>query len=321
MVGIDVSKNSLSVCAWDQARGEVRGRWEFPNSPIGIAKLLAQLPADEPWALEPTGRYSEPVARAGLARGRRVLLAPPRAAKQFLASLHPRAKTDPLDAKGLACYAACVSLKPFTFKVEAMEKLSQLLAARKAISRSLAGFRQQQAALPQAAEPLAAACAALAPQLKELDRQIARLAGQDPATKRLQAIPGVGPVSAASLLVRLQSTQFASYDQFVAYIGLDLRVIDSGAHRGKRKLSRHGDAELRRLLYLCAQASLRAKDSPFAMQYERERAKGLASTQALCAVARKMAKVAWALVRSEADYHPARVYQASRTASTDTQSH
>lgn len=308
MVGIDVSKNSLSVCAWDPAQGEVRGRWEFPNSPSGIAQLLAQLPAGEPWALEPTGRYSEPVARAGLAQGRSVLLAPPRAAKQFLASLHPRAKTDPLDAKGLACYAACVSLKPFTFKAEAMEKLSQLLAARKSISQSLAGFRQQQTALPQAAAPLAAVCGALEAQLKDLDRQIAQLARQEPAAKRLQTIPGVGPVSAASLLVRLQSTQFATYDQFVAYVGLDLRVFDSGAHRGKRKLSRHGDAELRRLLFLCAQASLRTKDSPFALQYERERAKGLASTQALCAVARKMAKVAWALVRSGEDYDPTRVY-------------
>jgi hypothetical protein len=51
------------------------------------------------------------------------------------------------------------------------------------------------------------------------------------------------------------------------------------------------------------------------MQYERELAKGLASTQAICAVARKIAKVAWALVRSGDDYDPQRVH--SRTVPFD----
>ena len=71
MVGIDVSKEFLSVCAWDQGQGEVRGEWEFPNSPEGIAQLLAHTSPREPWALEPTGRYSELVARTGLGEGGR----------------------------------------------------------------------------------------------------------------------------------------------------------------------------------------------------------------------------------------------------------
>ena len=189
-----------------------------------------------------------------------------------------------------------------------MERLWQLLGARRSLALSLATFRQQRQALPQAQQHLRAACAALGEQLKALDREIAELARREPAAARLQKVPGIGPVSAATLVVRLKTSQFSNYDQFVAYMGLDLRVCDSGERRGRRVLSHHGDAELRRLLYLCAQASLRTKDSPFALQYERERAKGLASTQALCAVARKLAKVAWALVRSGADYDPKRVY-------------
>jgi len=308
MLGIDVSKDWLSVCCWDARRGCVRWLREVPNSEEGVRLLLEGTSSREAWALEPTGRYSELVARLGIAQGRQVLLAPPRAAKQFLASLRPRAKTDRLDAQGLARYASSVPLKPFRLKEEAMERLWQLLGARRSLALSLATFRQQRQALPQAQQHLRAACAALGEQLKALDREIAELARREPAAARLQKVPGIGPVSAATLVVRLKTSQFSNYDQFVAYMGLDLRVCDSGERRGRRVLSHHGDAELRRLLYLCAQASLRTKDSPFALQYERERAKGLASTQALCAVARKLAKVAWALVRSGADYDPNRVY-------------
>jgi transposase len=308
MIGIDVSKESLSVCAWDQGSQRVRWQLEVANSEAGVQRLLARTEAGEPWALEPTGRYSEGVARLGLAEGRQVMVAPPRAAKQFLASVHPRAKTDRLDARGLALYACSVALKPYPLKSAHMEQLAQLLAARKTMSRSLATFRQQKESLPRARAQVEAAEEALAQQLKELDRELARRARQDPAVGRVQQVPGIGPVSATALVVRLKSTQFESYDQFVAYVGLDVRVRQSGQRKGSLGLSRHGDAELRRLLYCCAQASLRTKDSPFAQQYHREREKGLASTQALCAVARKMAKVAWALVRSGQDYDPSRVY-------------
>jgi len=304
-----VSKDRLSVCRWDARRACVAAAWEAPNTEAGVRELLAMSPAQEPLALEPTGRYSELVVRQAQAQGRRVLLAPPRAAKQFLASVAPRAKTDRLDAAGLARYAASVSLQPFVLKEACMEELSQLLNARKLLALSLAGLRQQAGALPQAAEALAPVIQAMAAQIKALDRRLATLAKEQPAVRRLQAVPGIGPLAAVALAVRLKTTPFAGYDQFVAYVGLDLRVVDSGQHRGRRRVSHHGDAELRRLLYLCAQASVRTKGSPFAQQYQRELAKGLARTQALCAVARKLAKVAWALVRTGAPYDPSRLYQ------------
>ncbi len=291
MLGIDVSKAVLSVCQWDPHQSRVQARYQVANSPEGIQHLLAHTPAGEPWALEPTGRYSELVVREGRRHGRQVLLAPPRAAKQFLASVRPQAKTDPLDAQGLAQYAASVPLKPFLLKEAALEKISQQLAARKLLAVSAASFRQQASALPLIRAALQPVIQAAAAQITQLDHEIARLAAGNPAVGRLLAVPGIGPVSAAALVVRLQSTPFAGYDQFVAYLGLDLRVCDSGLRRGRRVVSHHGDAELRRLLYLCALASVRTKNSPFAQQYAREQAKGLAKQQALCAVARKLARL------------------------------
>ena len=90
---------------------------------------------------------------------------------------------------------------------------------------------------------------------------------------------------------------------------------DSGQLRGRRRLSKQGDAELRRLFYLCAQATLRSRDpdNPFTQQYERERATGLPTTAAVCAVARKRARTCWSLVTHGTSYDPARVHQQPAT--------
>ena len=308
MIGIDVSKETLAVCCWDESAK--RSRWEqaFPNTKAGIRQLLRLAATAEPWVVEPTGSYSELVAHLGQQAGREVLSAPPRAARQFLTSLNPRAKTDAVDAKGLAQFGASRPLRPYVLPQGWQRTMRHLLAARKGLSRSLSSLRQQARALPEAAALLRPATQDLAKRLKAVDERIAQLSKQQPECARLDAIPGFGPVVSAALAVRLQMTQFERADQFVAYIGLDLRVRESGKLVGRRKLSKNGDADLRWLLYLAAQASQRSNDRTFAGQCERELAKGLTKTQALCAVARKMAKVAWALMRSGQEYNPARVY-------------
>ena len=108
---------------------------------------------------------------------------------------------------------------------------------------------------------------------------------------------------------QLAGKQFSHPDKLVAYIGLDIGVQQSGRKKGERGLTKQGDAELRRLLFLCASSSLLCKDTGFRDQYEREKAKGLPSTAALCAVARKMAKLCWSIVKHGTEYDATRVYQ------------
>jgi transposase len=140
------------------------------------------------------------------------------------------------------------------------------------------------------------------------------------AARSLRVVPGIGPVTAAALAACLVEKQFTHPDQFVAYVGLDLRVHQSGRRNGQFGLSKQGDAELRRLLYIAAlSASQSQKDTTFADRYAREQAKGLAKTQALNAVARKLAKVAWSLVTHRSTYDPKRVdSQPSNAKQVDT---
>lgn len=311
MLGIDVAKDTLACTLLDPHSRKTLWRKSLPNTASGIATLLSTTPAEAPWVLEPTGRYSTPVATRARQANRNVLLAPPRQAKSFLRSIQCRAKTDKLDSEGLALFALAQTLAPYPLKTPMQEHIDQLLLARRGLARAAASLGQQQKELPHAREPLAKALAEIKAQLKVLDGQIATLT-QCPelaAAARLRKVPGIGPVTAAALASRLAGKQFSHPDKLVAYIGLDIGVQQSGRKKGERGLTKQGDAELRRLLFLCASASLLSKDAGFRTQYERERTKGLPSTAALCAVARKMAKVCWSIVQHGTDYEPARVYQ------------
>jgi transposase len=312
MLGVDVSKQTVAVCLLDAPSRQVRWERSVPNTPQAIAQLLVDIPPESAWVLEPTGRYSTPIARQVRAAGRQVLLAPPKRAKAFLASIQSRAKTDRLDSRGLAQYALAVPLRPYPLRTPDAEALAQLRAARRGVSASRSRLRQQRAALPAAATALDAAIAVLTTQIQVLDAQIAAQAPTvaGPLVAVLDAIPGVGPVTATAVATCLAEKVFTHPDQFVAYIGLDIRVRQSGARRGQQALTKQGDAELRRLLFLCAQANLCSRDpaNPFKRQYERERAKGLASTAALNAVARKLARTCWSIARHGSTYQPDRVH-------------
>jgi len=312
MLGIDVSKDTLACTLFDPQTHKALWNKSFPNTPQGIARLLKQTPVDSPWALEPTGRYSTAPAKLARASGRDVRLAQPKAAQRFLQSLQNRAKTDRLDSAGIGLFALSRPLPPYPLKPPVIEELDQLLCARKGLSQAIASLGLQARELPHAAPALQIAIATLKEQQSQLEAQVAALTKQDESlqlTKRLQSVPGIGPIVAATLASRLAAHHFQTSDAFVAYCGLDIGVKQSGKRSGNTGLTKQGDGELRRLLYLAAQANLKTLDSPFKAQYQRERDKGLSSTAALCAVARKLARLSWALHKHNASYDSQRVYR------------
>lgn len=310
MIGIDTSKSKLD-CALMQ-RDEVTPLWQrdIANQPEGYMQILRETPPNTPWVIEPTGRYSLGVVQFAVAAGQKILLAPPSKAKAFLNSLQSRAKTDKIDAKGLAMFGLSRPLFEYTIKEPAVDHVDQLLSARKGLSAAVTRLTLQRQQLPRVQSAFETAIGTLKLEIKNVDKQIAELTKTSPrleSARRLEAVPGIGKVTAAAVASRLSGISFSHPDKFVAYIGLDTRVSESGRHKGRRRISHEGDAELRRLLYVCAQASLRAKNSPFKEQYERERKKGLSATAALCAVSRKMARLCWSLHKHGTTYDPARV--------------
>lgn len=310
MLGIDVSKATLTCTLLEPTTR--RSLWEktLPNSEAGVRQLLQRTPSEVAWVLEPTGRYSLAVAHQARAAGRTVLLAAPKKAKAFLASIQTRAKTDQLDSRGLAQYGLAHSLPPYPIKSDLVERLDQLLAARRGLAEALTALKLRQPELPHAAGPLQEAVTALLTQQQALDKQIAELTSNQadfPEVAELLKVPGIGPVTAAAVASRLKARSFAHADQFVAYCGLDVGLIQSGKRQGERGLTKQGDAELRRLLYLCALSCARSRTSPFRPYYEQQRQKGRSATAAACVVARKLARLCWSMVHYGTPYDPARI--------------
>src|SRR5680860_1402225 len=75
------------------------------------------------------------------------------------------------------------------------------------------------------------------------------------AQHRVETIVGVGPLVGIGLTNTLERVPFRKADAFVAFIGLDPRANDSGHKTGRRRLSKRGPAELRRLLFNAAMSA------------------------------------------------------------------
>ena len=120
--------------------------------------------------------------------------------------------------------------------------------------------------------------------------------------KHCKSVPGIGPLTALALTTLYHRGHFENADQFVAFLGLDVRVRDSGRYRGRRKLTKRGDLEARRLLHNAAMAA--ARNPLFKARYEALLARGLSTTAAYVVIARKLARIAFALMRNGANFDP-----------------
>ncbi|MFN7475433.1 MAG: transposase, partial [Burkholderiales bacterium] len=130
--------------------------------------------------------------------------------------------------------------------------------------------------------------------LARIDARVKELTDKDPKRKEhvrhMLTLDGVGRVVAPSIVNTLERVPLKSADAFVAFTGLDPRPDESGRYRGKRRLSKRGPSELRRLLYLAAMSAKKTKTwKPI---YEHYRAKGLSSTASLVVIARRLARIA-----------------------------
>ena len=118
---------------------------------------------------------------------------------------------------------------------------------------------------------------------------------QQEGFKAMKSIPGFGALSSAFLSNEMARGDFKSGDQFIAFLGLDLRFKDSGAKHGRRRLSKQGSSEGRRLLYNVAISACRGAFKPMYEHYSSR----MSCTQALVAVMRKLLHIAFSVWRSK----------------------
>ncbi len=143
--------------------------------------------------------------------------------------------------------------------------------------------------------------------IAELEAAITATLREDEDGRRLQQIPGIGPIHAATIRAELGDVaRFTSVDQVIAYAGLEPRVRQSGAFVGQRKLSKRGPGALRHALYLAALVAVRFRPE-WQGRYQRLLNRGRAKKEALTILSRALLKVIYTLRRTGASYNPARL--------------
>jgi transposase len=146
-------------------------------------------------------------------------------------------------------------------------------------------------------------------QRDEIEERAHEALSSNPDYQLLRTIPGIGPINAMTVLAEAGDLRrFRHHRQFLKFCGLDLATYQSGQFRGQTKLSKFGNARLRRAFWVAAQVAIRQRDNSFRSKYERYIARDHDNAdlkrKALTAITAKMARTAHAVIKSGSDYRP-----------------
>lgn len=315
-VGIDVSAATFDVVLDD-------------NAPVSFANDTAGRKACAAWITKRAGRVRVVVEATSvyhldlclvLTQSPRceVMVANPRHTYAFMQAQGRRAKTDAIDAAALRDFArvmAFESWKPPTPEVLELRALTryldQLTCDQTAIKNQLHAAKATASTPKVVTESLAQRLHDLSCQIARLEAEFAALAKRHPYIARhianLATMPGVGELTATRLVAEyLVLDPTMTSKQISAWAGLDPRPHESGTSvRGKRNISKRGNARVRHALYMPA-LSVIGRENAFASYYNRIAERSAAKMIAVAATMRKLLVVSWALFRSNATYDAAR---------------
>lgn len=301
VVGIDVSKHTLDVFDAGLGRAET-----VPNTAAATAVLARELAVRGRFVvLEATGRYDARLRRSLETAGVAYARVNPGQARDFARAAGFLAKTDRIDARMLAQLGQTLRPRPAEPADPARERLGRLHRRR---DQLVAMRKQERARLSDLLEDdiledLQRHLVWLNAEIALLDKRIAQAITADPRLTQtcriIRSLPGVGPVTATTLLALVPELGRRSPKTIAALAGLAPLNRDSGLHRGKRTI-RGGRRRVRQALYMAAVAACRS-NTRFASTYRALVQLGKAPKLALIAVARKLLVTANAMVR---DQHP-----------------
>jgi len=296
-VGIDVGKYWLDVAL----HGDLCIR-RFSNDPAGVSQLIDFLAqwTDTFAVLEATGGFELPALRALVHAGHAVSRVNPRQSRSFARASGQLAKTDALDATGLAHMAHCMHGRlPRYVEPQAWQcTLAAYVSRRAQIVIAVQQQQQQIAALtvPALRKSAQRTLRALEKEQSELDSRIATL-----TTPRIspawRSIKGLGPVAHATLLSMLPELGSLSRQQIAKLVGVAPLNRDSGTLRGHRGIY-GGRARVRAVLYMATLVAVRWQPE-FKAFYQQLRARGKLAKVALVACMRKLLVVLNARIRDE----------------------
>ena len=140
-----------------------------------------------------------------------------------------------------------------------------------------------------------------------IEAETRRRVGEHEDFQRLRHIPGIGPIHALTILAEAGDLRrFDHYRQFLKFCGFNLATHQSGQFTGQTKLSKYGNARLRKAFRMPGQVAVRQRENNFRDKYrhyvKRDPEDAFLKRKALTAVAAKVARVTYAMIKHDTDY-------------------
>ena len=258
-VGVDVSKDSLDMTA-----NSTEQVLRFTNDETGISKAVTWLKKVKPaiTVMEATGGLEVSIYVALQEAELPVAVMNPRQIRDFAKSLGILAKTDRIDAKVLARYAATVQPEARPLPDEEARQLNIQVTRRRQLVEMIIMESNRLKSTPDKVmkKRIQTHVDWLKMELDDLDKSISQRVRDNPIWQEkdrlLQSVPGVGPVLSSTLIAELPELGSLNRKKIATLVGVSPLTRDSGKHRGERSIW-GGRCRVRRPLYMATLTAVR----------------------------------------------------------------
>jgi len=296
-VGVDVGKAKLDVYLFERGR-----MFSISNEEGAIGALIRRLSRYrlERIVIEATGRLEQPFVRAAIAKGLPVVIVSPLKIRRFAGAIGQLAKTDEIDARLIAQFAA--TLKPVAHPTPdaKAQLIKDLVVRRRQLTTLRTMEKNRRQVMPEALKPsIDRIIETLDREIESLEQLIQHAVEQHDAWRHkrdlLTSMPGIGRSVASTLIGDLPELGSLCRRQIAALTGVAPFNRDSGTLRGKRRI-RGGRAHSRTALFLSAMVATRYNPD-IKRFYERLLQAGKHKKVALTACIRKIVTALNAMLR------------------------
>jgi transposase len=305
-VGIDVGKEKLDAGLSDRKKVRVWNNDETGRAELGdwIVEQGSALVV-----VEASGGYEAALVSELVARGQEVAVVNPTRVRAFARAEGILAKTDKIDARVIARFGA--TMKPQARARRDQEQVAlkeQMTRRRQLVEIRAAEKNRLQTASPDMAAHIGSHIAWLDSEIKALEQQINQAIKANPTwaetAKRVDSVPGIGFVTAATLVADLPELGHLNRQKIAALVGVAPFNQDSGKKRGKRRIF-GGRTSVRSVLYMATLSAV--KHNPVIKKfYNRLLAKGKLKKVALTACMRKLLVILNTMIKTGQNWNPSK---------------
>lgn len=302
IVGIDVSKAKVDVAIAGQDR--VREWANDEPGRQGLSRWLGEQEA-ELVVLEASGGIEAALVSELVEQGVPVAVVNPTRVRAFARAEGQIAKTDRIDAQVIARFGATMKPKAKAIRDQAQLELGQQVTRRRQLVEMMTAEKNRaETAAGTMKGQIERHLDWLRAEIEQLETQINQAIQQDPlwqaTAERLQSTPGVGPVTAATLVADLPELGQFNRQKITALVGLAPFNRDSGKQRGQRRIF-GGRAAVRKVLYMATLSAIKCNPVIQAF-YQRLLDKGKAKKVAITACMRKLLVILNTMVKTGQDW-------------------